>query len=182
MTKATQPAKRPPPRIVVPNDKYPLWECDPSKRSRTPPCTISTERVSSAPIANHHAKDLTSIHTASHLEASDPLLKATLAEGCRAVKQMACSFVYQSACAFRVPLIGPQRLTHARISSLDGGISRRNRFHYRLSRGPALRLPLSSPDRQTPQRGRVLFDSFSGDTQMCRPLGQTGSTNRSTAG
>ena len=62
ITNAKQPANNPPPKIVVPNERYalaPLPGGAPSSRSRTPPCTISTERVSSAPIANHHLKDLT---------------------------------------------------------------------------------------------------------------------------
>jgi hypothetical protein len=64
ITKAKQPANNPPPKIVVPNERYelaPLPGGAPSRRSRTPPCTISTERVSSVPIANHHPKDLTGV-------------------------------------------------------------------------------------------------------------------------
>jgi len=62
ITNAEQPANNPPPKIVVPKERYapaPLPGIVPSKRSRTPPCTISTERVINAPIANHHPKDLT---------------------------------------------------------------------------------------------------------------------------
>jgi len=64
ITNAKHPANSPPPKIVVPNERYalaPLPGGAPSSRSRTPPCTISTERVSSAPIANHHLKDLTGV-------------------------------------------------------------------------------------------------------------------------
>ena len=64
ITNAKQPANSPPPKIVVPNERYglaPLLGGAPSNSSRTPPCTISTERVSSAPIANHHPKDLTGV-------------------------------------------------------------------------------------------------------------------------
>lgn len=138
MTKAIQPAKSPPPRIVVPNDRYPLWGCVPSKRSRTPPCTISTESVNSAPIVNHHAKDLTSIRTEGHLAASNPRLTATLAEGHGAVKQTPDSLL-----PFRISLIAQQKPAHVRISTRDEGRWRRNRFHYRPSRGPVLLLLLS---------------------------------------
>ena len=64
ITKAKQPANNPPPTIVVPNERYalaPLPGGAPSSSSRTPPCTINTARVSSAPIANHHLKDLTGV-------------------------------------------------------------------------------------------------------------------------
>jgi len=64
MTNAMQPANRPPPKIVVPNERYglaPLPGGAPSSKSRTPPCTMSTDKVSSAPIANHHPNDLTSV-------------------------------------------------------------------------------------------------------------------------
>jgi hypothetical protein len=70
ITNAKQPANNPPPTIVVPNERYalaPLPGAFPSSSSRTPPCTISTERVSNAPIANHHLNDLTSVlGTESH--------------------------------------------------------------------------------------------------------------------
>src|SRR4030066_2133821 len=64
ITNARQPAKSPPPKIVVPNDRYelaPLPEGAPSSRSLTPPCTMSTESVSNAPTANHHPNDLTGV-------------------------------------------------------------------------------------------------------------------------
>jgi hypothetical protein len=64
ITNARQPAKSPPPKIVVVNDRYglaPAIGCAPSNRSRTPPWTISTDRVRSAPIPNHHEKDLTAV-------------------------------------------------------------------------------------------------------------------------
>jgi hypothetical protein len=64
ITNARQPAKSPPPKIVVLNDRYglaPVIWCAPSKRSRTPPWTISTDRVRTAPIPNHHEKDLTAV-------------------------------------------------------------------------------------------------------------------------
>jgi hypothetical protein len=72
ITKAKQPANSPPPKIVVPNERYelaPLPGGAPSRRSRTPPCTISTERVSSVPIANHHPKDLTGVLETERQEA-----------------------------------------------------------------------------------------------------------------
>ena len=72
ITNATQPANNPPPKIVVPNERYalaPLPGAAPSSSSRTPPCTISTERVSNAPIANHHLKDLTSVLETERQEA-----------------------------------------------------------------------------------------------------------------
>ena len=84
MTKAKQPANNPPPKIVVPNERYalaPLPEGAPSSRSRTPPCTMSTERVSSAPIANHHLKDLTGVPETECLEAWRRHLSVTVAEG-----------------------------------------------------------------------------------------------------
>ena len=64
ITNAKQPANNPPPTIVVLNERYalaPLPGAAPSNSSRTPPCTINTERVSTAPIANHHLNDLTSV-------------------------------------------------------------------------------------------------------------------------
>jgi hypothetical protein len=69
ITNAKHPANNPPPTIVVPNERYavvPLPGEAPSSRSRTPPCTISTERVSNAPIANHHLKDLTGVPETEH--------------------------------------------------------------------------------------------------------------------
>jgi hypothetical protein len=64
ITNAKQPAKSPPPKIVVAKDTYglaPPLGCEPSNRSRTPPWTIRTDRVRSAPIPNHHEKDLTAV-------------------------------------------------------------------------------------------------------------------------
>jgi hypothetical protein len=64
ITKARHPARRPPPKIVVLNDRYglaPVLEWAPSNRSRTPPWTISTDRVRSAPMPNHQEKDLTAV-------------------------------------------------------------------------------------------------------------------------
>jgi hypothetical protein len=72
MTKAKQPANNPPPKIVVPNERYglaPLPGGAPSSKSRTPPCTINTDRVSSAPTANHHPNDLTGILETEHQQA-----------------------------------------------------------------------------------------------------------------
>src|SRR5438552_17152371 len=72
ITSAKQPANNPPPKIVVPNERYalaPLPVGAPSSRSRTPPCTISTERVSSAPIANQHLKDLNGVPETERQEA-----------------------------------------------------------------------------------------------------------------
>jgi len=65
MIKAKQPANRPPPKIVIAKLKNALslpvgWV--PYKRSRTPPCTINTERVISDPMPNHQMNVLTSFH------------------------------------------------------------------------------------------------------------------------
>jgi len=65
MIKAKQPANRPPPRIVIAKLKNALalpagWV--PYRRSRTPPCTISTERVVRDPMPNHQKNVLTSFH------------------------------------------------------------------------------------------------------------------------
>ncbi len=65
MIKAKQPANRPPPRIVIAKLKNALalpagWV--PYRRSRTPPCTISTERVVRDPMPNHQINVLTSLH------------------------------------------------------------------------------------------------------------------------
>ena len=92
MTKAKQPANNPPPKIVVPNERYalaPLPGGVPSSKSRTPPCTISTERVSSAPIANHHLKDLTGVPETERQEAWMAASSATVAEGRQTVKKTA---------------------------------------------------------------------------------------------
>ena len=92
ITNAKQPANNPPPKIVVPNERYalaPLPGGAPSSRSRTPPCTISTERVSSAPIANHHLKDLTSVPKTERQWAWKQCPSATVAEGRQAVKKTA---------------------------------------------------------------------------------------------
>jgi hypothetical protein len=64
MTNARHPAKRPPPKIVVLKERYglaPVLGCAPSNRSRTPPWTISTDRVRTAPMPNHQEKDLTAV-------------------------------------------------------------------------------------------------------------------------
>jgi hypothetical protein len=92
ITNAKQPANNPPPKIVVPNERYalaPLPGEAPSSRSRTPPCTISTERVSNAPIANHHLNDLTDVPETERQEAWMRYLSATVAEGRQAVKKTA---------------------------------------------------------------------------------------------
>lgn len=65
MINATQPANRPPPKIVIAKLKYALAlpvEWVPYRRSRTPPCTINTERVVSDPMPNHQMKVLTGFH------------------------------------------------------------------------------------------------------------------------
>ena len=93
ITKAKQPASNPPPKIVVPNERYalaPLPGEAPSSRSRTPPCTISTERVSNAPIANHHLKDLNGVPETTGQEAWKQYLSVTVAEGQQAVKKTTC--------------------------------------------------------------------------------------------
>jgi hypothetical protein len=77
ITNAKHPANNPPPKIVVPNERYapaPLPGEAPSSRSRTPPCTISTERVSNAPIANHHLKDLTGVLETEHQDVCAALI------------------------------------------------------------------------------------------------------------
>jgi len=84
MTSATQPANSPPPTIVVPNERAalaPLPGVVPSSNSRTPPCTISTERVSNAPIANHHLKDLTGVPETERQKAQRWHASATVTEG-----------------------------------------------------------------------------------------------------
>ena len=93
ITKAKQPANNPPPTIVVPNERYaltPLPGGVPSSKSRTPPCTISTERVSNAPIANHHLKDLTGVLKTERQEVWKRHPSANVAEGRQAVKKTAC--------------------------------------------------------------------------------------------
>lgn len=90
MTSARHPAKSPPPKIVVANERYglaPPLGCDPSNKSRTPPCTMSTERVRSAPMPNHHEKDLTGILVKKQPTRSKGAPFGTLDEGCRTVKQ-----------------------------------------------------------------------------------------------
>ena len=90
MTSARHPAKSPPPKIVVPKERYglvPPVGCDPSNKSRTPPCTMSTDRVRSAPIPNHQEKDLTEILARKRPHCSKPAPVGTLDEGCRTVKQ-----------------------------------------------------------------------------------------------
>ena len=90
ITNAKQPASNPPPKIVVANERYalaPLPGEAPSSRSRTPPCTISTERVSNAPMANHHLKDLNGVPETTGQEAWKQYLSVTVAEGQQAVKK-----------------------------------------------------------------------------------------------
>src|SRR5205823_3705327 len=90
ITNAKQPANKPPPKIVVPNERYalaPLPGGAPSNRSRTPPCTINTERVSSAPIKNHHRNDLTGIPNTERQWAWKQRPSATVAEGLETVKK-----------------------------------------------------------------------------------------------
>lgn len=60
MINATHPANRPPPNSVVPkytNMFVSLVRWVPSHKSRNPPWTIKTERVSNAPIMNHHRNE-----------------------------------------------------------------------------------------------------------------------------
>ena len=90
ITNATQPANSPPPTIVVPNERAapaPLPGVAPSSNSRTPPCTISTERVSNAPIANHHLKDLTGVPETERHKPQRWHASATVTKGRYAVKK-----------------------------------------------------------------------------------------------
>lgn len=92
ITNAKQPANNPPPKIVVPNERYllaPLPGVLPSSRSRTPPCTISTESVSNAPIANHHLKDLNAVPDTARRKGWRRRSPLTVSEGRQAVKKTA---------------------------------------------------------------------------------------------
>src|SRR5262249_39675099 len=92
ITNARQPANNPPPKIVVPNERYTLASPPgvvPSSRSLTPPCTISTERVSNAPIANHHLKDLNLVPETVRRKGWRRRLPVTVSEGRQAVKKTA---------------------------------------------------------------------------------------------
>lgn len=63
-TTAKHPARRPPPRMVVPNETtavVPAAGWVPSNRSRIPPCTMRTARVMTEPIANHQVNVLRGI-------------------------------------------------------------------------------------------------------------------------
>ena len=77
--RARQPASNPPPRMVMakvtplPDGLY--------NRSRTPPCTINTERVISEPIPNHQMNVRTSVQSPGTHE-----LAVTVTEGPGAVK------------------------------------------------------------------------------------------------
>jgi hypothetical protein len=89
ITNAKQPAKSPPPKMVVAKDTYglaPPLGCVPSNRSRTPPCTIRTDRVRSAPMPNHQEKDLTAVLVQRSQIHIKRRLSATLAEGSWTVK------------------------------------------------------------------------------------------------
>ena len=60
--KAIQPAIKPPPTIVIANVRkgLPLWAWVPGyNKSRTPPCTMSTDKVRRHPMLNHQRKTLT---------------------------------------------------------------------------------------------------------------------------
>ena len=95
ITNAKQPANNPPPNIVVPNERYalaPLPGGVPSSKSRTPPCTISTERVSSAPITNHHLKDLTDVPETQRQAVYKRRSSGTVAEGRQTVKKTVFCF------------------------------------------------------------------------------------------
>ena len=68
MMSAMQPASRPPPAIVIAKVKYALAlpaGCVSYRRSRTPPCTINTDKVVIDPIQNHQMKVLTLCHPRS---------------------------------------------------------------------------------------------------------------------
>jgi len=143
ITNAKQPASNPPPKIVVPNERYalaPLPGEAPSSRSRTPPCTISTERVSNAPIANHHLNDLTDVPETERQEAWMRHLSATVAEGRQAVKKTAFYLTPPLDRRHTGVMAGAQR-HQAPLSTLDG--ERQRHFHYRCppSRVRALRPP-----------------------------------------
>jgi len=67
-----QPAKSPPPRMVDPMEKNASTELESGvleRRSRTPPCTINTARVSSEPMPNHH----TNVRIFPHVESDRSL-------------------------------------------------------------------------------------------------------------
>jgi hypothetical protein len=143
ITNAKQPANNPPPKIVVPNERYalaPLPGAAPSSRSRTPPCTISTERVSTAPIANHHLNDLTDVPETERQKAWMRHLSATVAEGRQAVKKTAF-YLTPPLDRRRTGLTAGARRDQAPLSILDG--ERQRHSHYRCppSRVRALQPP-----------------------------------------
>jgi hypothetical protein len=144
ITNAKQPANNPPPNIVVPNERYalaPLPGGVPSSKSRTPPCTISTERVSSAPIANHHLKDLTGVPETERQAAYKRRSSGTLAEGRQAVKKTAFCFT-PPLDRRRTRLTVGVRQKQTPLSILDVERWRRFHCHCPLSRAQALH-PLS---------------------------------------
>ena len=130
ITNAKQPANNPPPKIVVPNERYapaPLPGEAPSSRSRTPPCTISTERVSNAPIANHHLKDLTSVPETECLVPEAALVGhcSRGSVGC----QEDCLLIHSASRLTSTDLTGRTRREWTPLSILDE--EKRRRFHCR---------------------------------------------------
>lgn len=143
ITNAKHPANNPPPKIVVPNERYapaPLPGEAPSSRSRTPPCTISTERVSNAPIANHHLKDLTGVLETERQEVCAALIGhcSRGSAGCQEDRLLIHSTYRQTSYA----LTRGMRQERAPLSILDGERWRHYRCRCPLSQVRALQ-PLS---------------------------------------
>lgn len=142
-TTAKHPARRPPPRIVVPNETtavVPAAGWVPSKRSRIPPCTIRTARVRTEPIANHQVNVLRGITLTRTTMRRGLILLATLTEGPRPVKK--CRY-----CAFRRGVSAQlKRLALVlRLSVRDEEKLKPFHFHCRPSPILALRRLLWSP-------------------------------------
>lgn len=151
-TTAKHPARRPPPRIVVPNEttaEVPAAGWVPSKRSRIPPCTMRTARVRTEPIANHQVNVLRGIRLTRTTMCRDSHLSATLTEGPRPVKKCRYCAIRRGVSAHlkRLAMVLP-------LSARDEEKLKLCHFHYRPSPILALRRlwwsPRMSPAQTAP--------------------------------
>lgn len=163
--RARQPAKSPPPNIVVPKERsapaLPVGLA-PETRSRTPPCTIKTANVVRQPMQNHHKNDRTSPRICwlkmARLHVRQPF--RTLAEPYQGVKQSAYLPLRLNRHEHEWRLTPPCGWSESAPFVRDAGRSTRCRHHCLPSPGRALLHCRRRRDNSPRQTGRTSSDNF----------------------
>jgi len=167
MIKATHPASNPPPNNVVPkytNTFVPPAGCVPSHKSRNPPWTINTERVSSAPTTNHQRKDR------SAMVRSSLTYRGFRRSLYRRVLRLSRTLQVLAIPPFRIGLciLALLPFTVPTVSILYEGKSKYWHCHCRRPQIPAPRFPLWSCETRPGQMGLCSFCNVWGGNRMCR--------------